>query len=304
MKKKLFALAAVLMALAMILSLAGCSSTGEEETTETTIVKKTPDLPTEQLYSVDDKGETFYLDADGSTIADTTILDEKGIADKNQKLFDYFKINSDILTDGSTKATVVRSEKKSIGKQSDEEGNSIKYSENAQVNGAIDGLKKLLLVSADDVTTEYTSELKDAFPGENYVCNLTAADIESSTCVDKETTRVIVLNLKSPVPEEIIKANFDMEDKDAVLAEFDKVADYMTVNKDVKLSYTGCSIEIETDITTDEILSIKYVKGVNVDAEVIGAGTLAAVGTVPVKFLYTYTVSYSIDRTEPVSAAD
>ena len=302
MNKKLFALVSLVLVFAMLFAFAGCSIIPETEE-ETTILKRTSDLPTEQLYKVSGDGVTHYLDGEGNEIENTTVLDDAGKAAKNAKLLEYYNVNVNALVDGSTTAVVTRSEGKSIGRQSDAEGNSVAYSENSYVNAAIDSLKKYMLVTKETTSTDYTNDLKDALPGADYVSTLTVSDVESSTCVDGDTTRTVVITLRSPVPEAVVDANFDKEDVDAVYAEFDKASDYMEIDKSAtKLEYVNCVVEIVTDLQTDEVLSIRYTKGVNVNTVVTGKGKLASVGEVPVCFLYTYTVEYRIDRNNPDEA--
>jgi hypothetical protein len=300
MFKKIPVAVSLLLVFAMLFSFASCSLTSTEEETQTTIKKRTSDLPTEQLYVVAGDNQTYFIDAEGNTLSETTTLDDAGVLAKNTRLVDYYNVNVNALVDGTQKAIVSRRDGKSIGKQTDAEGNSVKMSENEQVNAAIDSLKKYMLVTEDYPDTEYTSDLKDVFPGAEYVSTLTAADIESATCVDGDTTRTIVLTLKSPVPKAVIDANFDKENIDDIYAEFEKAKDYMTIEKDkTKFEYVNCKIEIVADLETDNVISLRYTKGVNVNTVIKGEGKLASVGEVPVAFLYTYTVEYSIDRTDP-----
>ncbi|MBR3439080.1 MAG: hypothetical protein IKH13_06220 [Clostridia bacterium] len=304
MNKKLFSLISLVLVFSMLFAFAGCSFTGAGEgEEETTIHKRTSDLPTEQLYKVSGDGVTHYLDAEGNELENTTVLDEAGIEAKNTRLVEYYNINVNKLVDGSTTAVVTRNEGKSLGRQSDADGNSVAYSENSYVNAAIDSLKKYMLVTRDTETSEYTNDLNDVLPGAPYVSSLTFNDVESATCVDGDTTRKVVITLKSPVSEAVIDANFDKEDIDAVYAEFDKASDYMEIDKSAtKLEYVNCVIEVVTDLETDEVLSIKYIKGINVNTVVTGKGKLESAGEVPVCFLYTYTVEYNIDRTNPEEA--
>lgn len=307
MNRKILAVVAALLAFSMIFALAGCSSNKQEEetTTETTIAKKTPNLPTEQLFTVEDDSSTYYLGAEGETLSETTTLDAAGILAKNTTLLEYYNLNLNAIKDGSTKAVVTRSESKSIGKQSDSEGNSVSMSENDRVNAAIETLKKYMLISAENTSTEYTADLADALPahGEAWVSKLTIDDVESATCVDGDTTRTVTIVLKSPTPQATIENNFDVEDINAVYAEFDKAADYMTINKDATvLTYVNCTVTIVSELETDNVLSVSYSKGINVDTEVTGVGSLESVGTLPVKFLYTYSVNYNIDRADPAAA--
>lgn len=304
MNKKLVAVVSLLLAFAMLFALSSCSLTKEEETTtETTIAVKTPGLPTEQLYVVADDGETFYVDAEGSTLDETTTLNEAGLQAKNVKLLEYFNINLNALTNGKTTAVVSREDGKSIGKQTDANGDRVSYcEENSKVAAAIDGLRKKMLKTEDYEATEYTNNFADYLPGADVISTLTVADVKSSTCVENLPAgeRTVTIMLKSPAAKELIEKNFDMEDLDAVYAEFDKAANYMTIDKaGTTLTYVNCVVTIVTDITTDEVKTVKYSKGINVDTAITGQGTLADVGNVPVHFLYTYDVKYTIDRTDP-----
>lgn len=294
MSKKAVSLVCLLLTAAVLFSFGGCSLTGTgEEEEATTVSVKTP-LPTEQLYSVGEDGSTAYLDAQGNTLSETTTLDAKGIAAKNEAILSYYKLNSDRITDGSLTGVVTRSESRSIDRQKDADGNDIEMSENSRINAAIDTLKKYVIETPDTVSTPVTNDFSGVFPGGKYICNLSLDDVASTTCVDEETTRRITVTLKEPVPEEIIDANFDKEDPDKIFEELGVMSGYLTVSREkTKFTYVNCVIEITADLMTDDIISVSFKKGVNVDTEVTGCGSLEAVGSVPVKLLYTYCVTYT-----------
>ena len=89
-----------------------------------------------------------------------------------------------------------------------------------------------------------------------------------------------------------------MGNVDEVMKEFEKANAYMTVGEPT-LEYKDCQIIITSNVETDEVFEIEYVKNIDVKTEVTGQGTLEEVGTVPVTFRYRHTVKYSIDRTNP-----
>lgn len=324
MNKKLVAFVSLLLAFAMLFAMSSCSLVKEAETTTaSTYPVKTPDLPTEQLYNVADNGITYYLDAEGNTLddSDTTILDENGINAKNQKLFDYFSINVGDLAAAKNAATITRNDKKSIGKQSDAEGNSIKYCEaNSKVNAAIDGLRKMMLDDkAEYEATDYSKNYSEYLHGIEYLSKLTVADVESATCTEDNVgsgERVITIVFKPNVTKELIDQNFGFAENntdkletpvgmDKVYEEFKKASDYMTIDESkTSLTYVNCTVTIVTDITNDQVKSIKLATGTNVNTEITGKGTLADVGTVPVQVLYNYEISYSVDYNEPETTAE
>lgn len=285
MNKKIVAAIAMLLVSAMIFSFAGCSSTTEDETT-TTIKAKTP-LPTDITTSYDEESRV---------VTDTTYSPE-ALAANSKTIFEYFNVQINETKNGKA-AVSVKNERK-ISKSIDENGDSIKMSENEYINAAITTLDSYMLPTQKD-SIEYGDDLVAFLPikGQNYVSQLTMDEIESATCVDEGTRRTITVNLKSPTLPATIEKAYDLDDVDKVIEEFKKAEKYLTVGTPA-ISYRDCQIIIVSDVETDAIQEIKYVKVCDVAVDVTGVGSLAEIGTVPVKFCYTNTVSYSIDNTNP-----
>lgn len=285
MNKKIVAAIAMLLVSAMIFSFAGCSSTAEEETT-TTIKAKTP-LPTDITTSFDDESRV---------VTDTTYSPE-ALAANSKTIFEYFNVR--INETKNEKAAVSVKNERNISKSVDENGDSIKMSENEYINAAITTLDNYMLPTQKD-SIEYGDDLVAFLPikGQNYVSQLTMDEIDSATCVDSGTRRTITVNLKSPTLPATIEKAYELDDVDKVLGEFKKAEKYLEVGAPV-VSYRDCQIIIVADVETDAIKEIKYVKVCDVAVDVTGVGTLAEIGTVPVKFCYTNTVSYGIDNTNP-----
>lgn len=292
MNKKILVLISVVLVFSFLFGFAGCSSnSGEEETTTTTINVKTP-LPTDITTSVDEESQV---------ITDTTYSAE-ALAANTATIFEYFNLHVNEVK--GAKAAVEMSQSKSIEKAKDAEGNDLPMSENEYLNAAITTLDSYML-HEDGAKAEYGEDLVAFMPvkGQSYVSAITLADVESATCVDNELIRTITVNLKSPTLPATLEKAYEMGNVDEVLAEFQKAEKYMAVAKPT-LTYKDCQIIITANVETDEVLSIEYVKNIDVETEVTGSGSLADMGTVPVTFRYRNAVKYTIDRTVPETTAE
>ncbi len=291
MTKKILAVISVVLVFSFLFGFAGCSSTTEEETTTTTTIKVKTPLPTDITTSVDEES---------NVVTDTTYSPE-ALAANTQTIFEYFNVHINEVK--GAKAAVEMSQSKSIEKSKDAEGNDIAMSDNDYLNAAITSLDSYML-HEDGANIEYGEDLAAFIPvkGESYVSSLTLEDIESATCVDNELIRTITVTLKSPVLPATLEKAYELGNVEDVLAEFDKAEKYMTV-ADPTLTYNDCQIIITSHVETDEVLSIEYVKNIDVATEVTGQGSLADMGTVPVQFRYRNAVKYSIDRNEPATEA-
>lgn len=291
MNKKIMAAISMILVFSFLFAFAGCSSTEEEETTTTTIKVKTI-LPTDITTSYDEESQL---------VTDTTYSPE-ALAANTVTIFEKFNlwINE---TKGAT-ASAEMSQSKSISKAKDAEGNDIPMSDNDYLNAAITSLDSYMLHN-DGASIEYGESLKDFLPvkGTEYVSAITLDEVERATCVDNGDQRIITVTLKNTdnLPETLKKA-FDMGSVEDVLAEFEKAEKYLTVGNPT-LTYKDCQIIITSNLTTDEVHTIEYVKNVDVAVDVTGEGSLADMGTVPVTFRYSNNIKYTIDRTVPETEA-
>ena len=293
MKKKILALVSLVLVFSFLFAFAGCSGTNtEDETTTTTTIKVKTPLPTDITTSIDEES---------NTVTDTTYSPE-ALAANTVTIFDYFNLHINEVK--GQKAAVNMSQGKSISKVTDAEGNTLPLSENDYIAAAISSLDSYMLhTPGEDLA--YGEDLAAFLPvkGQSYVSALTLEDIESATCVDNELQRYITLTLKSPSLPATIEKAYDMGNVDDVLAEFKKAEKYLTVAAPT-LTYNDCQIILTTNVETDEVIAIEYIKNIDVATEVTGVGTLESVGTVPVNFRYQNTVKYSLDRTVPETTAE
>lgn len=287
MNKKFMAAISMILVFSFLFAFAGCSSTTEEETTTTTITAKTP-LPTDITTSFDEE--------ESLVITDTTYSPEQ-LAANTVTIFEYFNLHINELK--GVKASVEMSQGKSIGKAKDAEGNELPMSDNDYINAAITTLDSYML-KTDGASLEYGADLVPFLPvkGASYVSAITLDEVESATCVDTDGQRVITVTLKSPALPATIEKAYDMGNVDEVMAEFEKANAYLTATKPT-LIYKDCQIIITANVETDEVHTIQYVKNIDVATDVTGQGSLADMGTVPVTFRYSNTVTYTLDRTNP-----
>ena len=291
MNKKILAAISIVLVFSFLFAFTGCNSTGEEEaTTTTTINVKTP-LPTDITTGIDEESRT---------VTDTTYTPEQ-LKANTATIFEYFNLHINEIK--GAKAAVKMSQGKSIGKAKDAEGNDLPMSEDDYINAAITSLDSYMLHN-DGAEIAYGEDIVAFMPvkGASYVSALTLDEVESATCVDNGDQRTITLTLKSPALPATIEKAYDMGNIDDVMAEFQKAEKYLAVEKPT-LTYKDCQIIIISNIETDEVHTIKYVKNIDVATNVTGQGSLADIGTVPVTFRYSNTVEYTVDRTDPAATA-
>ena len=83
-------------------------------------------------------------------------------------------------------------------------------------------------------------------------------------------------------------------DREAVLAAFDAVADYITVSG-YEIAYTNCHIKSDVDLNEDIVSFVRFEKHMTVTAKATCVGKLSDYGEVTVTFPLTKTVEYSFD---------
>ena len=83
-------------------------------------------------------------------------------------------------------------------------------------------------------------------------------------------------------------------DKEAVLAAFEAVADYITVS-DYEIAYTNCLIRSDVDLDESLVSFVRFEKHMTVTATATCSGKLAEYGEVTVTFPLTKTTEYSFD---------
>lgn len=115
----------------------------------------------------------------------------------------------------------------------------------------------------------------------NYFDSMPASGSEN----EEETTLISAQNAT-------IESVFgSLRDKQAVISQFDCVKDYLEL-KDYSLSYTACKITADIDLSTQQVLFVRFEKCMNVSANVTAVGALAAYGELQVALPLTEVTNY------------
>ena len=105
---------------------------------------------------------------------------------------------------------------------------------------------------------------------------------------EEKETRTLV-----PAADDVILTYFGAaREKDAVLAQFDVLKDYLQVS-DYTIAYKDCAVSAELDLESLLADSISYVKNMTVTATAAGVGELAGLGTFTVTLDVCETTSYT-----------
>lgn len=103
----------------------------------------------------------------------------------------------------------------------------------------------------------------------------------------------------TPIDDSSVEAVFgEPADESAVLANFDCVKEYITVDG-YSIAYGNCELRAKIDMETAEVISVEFVKKMNVTATVTGVGALEKYGEMTVEFELTKTVTYSFEYAVP-----
>ncbi len=253
MKKTLTSLLAIALVFTVLCSLSGCLGIGGDTSDQT-------------RATVKEAGET-------KTAAPTDTL----------AILEYF--NTVVNKIKTEKPSVSREERIDVPNGSvkftrADQGEDEKNEDLAIINKAAPELKKLII---SDISKKNSSTVHGAsntevmyVPGEGYVSALTAADIIDASCTVSGTTYTILIRLQpeeNPKAGGIMARSFGLEDKEAILKEFEATKDYLTAT-DYNAEYTGCTIKATVDATEDQVTKLEYYKMAKVTSEVTPLGPI------------------------------
>lgn len=262
MNKKLIRLLSLALAAVMVFSLCACSSTQEEEEVTT--------IP----------------------YADEKI--ENGDVAKADLVAKFNKLMAD------TKAST---EFESINYWLDQSAGDCEC-ENEYIKASFKTLEKKITSESFGLSTadeENPASVKDIFPvmGSDKAGALDLADVRTATITDnaEDAHYTIVLRINpetNPEQENSVYGKlYKISKDDEILAEFAKYEKFVTVEK-YDASYEIGTIKVIVDKATDRITKLELSRTAAIETEITGQGTLASVGTVPLKFKYYSTANYEI----------
>lgn len=125
---------------------------------------------------------------------------------------------------------------------------------------------------------------------------------DSKTVIEDDKFIITLEDVPYPAPGGSLVAKlFKFLDKDEILQEFEKTGDYlkMGASEDIVLEYKDCTVFVEVDRKTDQILYITLTKNVAVLAPVEGVGSFEAYGEMDVRLTFTDTTKFEFNWTDP-----
>lgn len=255
MKKALLKTFSVILALAMVLSLAACNNKNEEEETTTTeppVISKTA-MPQSSAQTVEYFNMVINAVKTGKPAVKPGISKNVGDVEcENPRL----------------KAVVPTVKKYMLNTKADEAK-------------AGDDLTDIFPVKGQEWSSRITpADVRYA------TCNETPKTYEIVLRFKDE---------KDSLPAQgLIGSVFDVTDKADILKEFEKSAEYMVVDS-LDLFYKDCYITCSVDKATDQVLFVKYIVKTRAESVVTGTGALKDMGSVPLKLTFTGEYSYTLD---------
>ena len=92
---------------------------------------------------------------------------------------------------------------------------------------------------------------------------------------------------------------FALPDRAAIEQEMKKAADTLTYDGTYSAKYTGCTVYMEIDRVTDQVLKVEFNRNIEVTVSVTGVGTLESIGTQQLTFRVEGRDCYEFDWTAP-----
>ena len=92
---------------------------------------------------------------------------------------------------------------------------------------------------------------------------------------------------------------FALPDRSAIEQEMKKASDTLTYDGTYQAKYTGCTIYMEIDRLTDQVIKLEFNRSIEVTVDVTGVGTLESIGTQQLTFRVEGNDCYEFDWTAP-----
>lgn len=307
MKSTAIKIIALMLTACVFLGVTSCSLFGgaEEETTEAT----TREAAATPLMTADTEVLAYFNAVMAKLKAGTAKLNYS--SDYNPKDFEC----EDNATLAAALPTVVKLMKKGFN---DGLGAEVEYGSPIAEYIPEKGTDAPLFLTMDDVAIdEETGKPVIAINAEafsRYEEASSKAVVEAANLPEGETmtteyievdedVRKVTITLKD---EEDPKAGegffgkiFNIPDRKKIADEMKALEGYLKYDGTYKAKYTGCSIYMEINRKTDEVIKVEFHRNIEVEVQVTGVGTLESIGTTTLKFVVGGTDRYELDWADP-----
>ncbi len=297
MKSTTIKVLAILMTFAVLLGVTSCSLTGEneEETTEATTVASITPL--------------MAKDADAEILAYFNSLMQKINTGKAALKYSSSYSPSGFECENATLKAVLPTIAKLMQDGFNEGlGAEVAYGEPIAQLLPIKGTQAPLVLTMADVTeiavnAEPYSKLAEE---ESKIAEDAEYTTASPVIVDEDVRKVTITlrdELDPKAGAGLFGSIYNIPDRQLIADEMAKMSEYMTYNGTYSAKYTGCTIYMEIDRTTDNVIKLEFHRNIEVTATVTGAGTLESIGAQELKFVVNGADVYEFDWAEPTTEA-
>lgn len=286
MKSLTMKITAILLTAAVFLCVTSCSFGGktEEETTEPTSASATV-LPKEEAEILAYFNRVFAQAKEGKAkLTYSCSYNPKGFDMEDKGLASMLKIAAKKMDFGDL-------------------GCEVAYGESHRAVMPLKDSDQPLVLTADDIVKieinrdEYAKQAEEA--------SKLAKDKEYVTenvNVDPDLRRVYIELKEETDPAaggSLFGSIFALPDRAAIEKEMKKASDYLTYDGSYQTKYTGCTVYMEIDRLTDQVIKVEFNRSIEVTATVTGVGTLESIGTQALTFRVEGSDRYEFDWTEP-----
>ena len=305
MKSTTIKIIALLLTACVFLGVTSCSLFGggnEEETTEATTIASATKLmtaPTEVLAYFN--ALMTKVNADKAKLNYSSSYDPNGFECDNETL-------------KAALPTIVKLLKKGFNADL---GAEIAYGDPISNLLPVKGTEKPLFLTLDDLAknedgTPCIAINAEAFSRYNEVSSKAAEEAslyeEGETYTTEyveldEDVRKVTITLKDEIDPKAAEGLFgqiyNIPDRALIAEEMESISDYVKYDGTYTAKYTGCTIYMEINRTTDEVIKVEFNRNIEVDVEVEGVGTLASIGKTNLHFVVNGSDVYEFDWTDP-----
>lgn len=295
MKSTTLKILALLLTACVFLGVASCSNGGgnEEETTEATTIASATPLMTEKAEVL-----AYFNSIMASAKAGKAAV-------KYSSNYDPNGFECENATFKAALPTLVKLMKDGFNADL---GAEVAYGEPLADIIPIKNGAALNLTEADIVDIAINAEAFSKLAEEESKLALDSEYSTESAIIVDEDVRKITITLKDEVDPQagagLFGSIYNIPDRAMIADEMAKAADYITYDGTYTAKYTGCSIYMEIDRTTDKVIKVEFHRNIEVDVTVTGVNTFEALGTTDLHFVVNGADVYEFDWNEPTTVAE
>ncbi|MBQ5825642.1 MAG: hypothetical protein IIW48_12665 [Clostridia bacterium] len=120
--------------------------------------------------------------------------------------------------------------------------------------------------------------------------------------VDEDVRKITITLVDEEDPQAgagLMGSIFDIPDRAKIAEEMKAIEGYVKYDGTYKAKYTGCTIYMEINRITDEVIKVEFNRNIEVEVNVTGVGTLSSLGETTLKFVVNGSDCYEFNWADP-----